>query len=237
MWGMIFGMHPGMEYLVLAVAVIIAIGGAVHGKGWRRLIAPAIVAAGGATAFLMPSYETSRTQDALASFDAACREAGGEVRRTVQGVNEVFVEHDPGEPGNVGMHLGFSIPHVDRGISSPLLREHPRFTQIAVHFTTHTKDGVQGRYVYVRGLHAQPDHYGKPVEVLPRHGLRWRRDPSREAGIEPYRLEIFDRTTGEVLGMQKNFKLRTGEGTVRVCPITDPADFVRSVLVASGVSP
>lgn len=230
----ILALHPGISYLVFAIAAIVALGGMVSGTGWRRIVAP-VLALGviAVSVLLLPAFASAFVQGTRASFETSCREAGGRIDRTVSGITEVFIERDAPQPGNSAERLDAGLANVGEGIAPALLREAPRFARVAVYRAITALSGSNEGYYYAAA--GTPDLAaagGKPVEDLPRYGLRWQRDAVRASGIQPYRLEIFDRTTGEILAMQRNFKQRGMAGETRQCPVTDPADFVRTVLLA-----
>lgn len=202
--GWLLAPHPGISYLVLAVAFLVALGAAVQGRGLRRFLGPALIAAAvAAWAYLILGFDARRAREAAARFDAACREqARSEVRRTVGGVQEIFIEHAVSSHGPAA-----GLPNAVTDVMRPLLDEHPRYRRVAI-----LGDG-------------SPD--------LPRYGVRWQADAPQD-GFGSYRMEIFDRVGGDVLGRQTSFSYRAPKAAYTLrCPIADPADFVRTVLTAT----
>ena len=225
----------GQACLIVGVGLVVAFAALNHGRGPLLFLVPAIVTGWALVRYVaLPVMTQESSAEVTSTLLKRCEQAESKVYTVVQGVNELYVEHMSSEPRNVAEQLGFGLQHVGNGIASPLLREPPRFKRIVIFRSYLTQTGsVEGYQAINRRTMSSPSplEAGR-TEDLPRYGLRWRRVGASQDGIIGYRLEIFDRETKKILGEQTNFKLQSGDGNrPRICPITDPADFVRVVLV------
>lgn len=231
------GLLVGQRAAVWAAGIAIAI--AWMSRGWSPLRLAGLAAAvlWPAVLFAQALVAQHAAKSASREFVRLCEQQAHErITRRSALVSSIFVD------GGSGMRVDAMFHHFGLEIGSRLVLEQPGYQEIQLI----ERSSADSKPLVSTRRRGQSHYGGTPAqspagEAITRFGVRFEFEGGQlKHPVREFRVVVVDSQTNEVLAEQKSFMYQSRDIAIggyplwrrqeRTCPLSHPADFVRSVL-------